>query len=71
MATNEITNGSSSDNSAKNIEQVNSNPVNGPVLVMSSRTVELEARYQQLLEQKIAVLEKELGPREVVKVSLS
>ncbi|KAL9633946.1 MAG: hypothetical protein Q9204_003195 [Flavoplaca sp. TL-2023a] len=67
MATNGITNGSSSDNSAKNIEQVNSNPANGPVLTMSSRTVELEARYQQLLLQKIAVLEKELGPRELVK----
>ncbi|KAL8909779.1 MAG: hypothetical protein Q9171_004925 [Xanthocarpia ochracea] len=67
MPTNEITNGSSSDNSAKNIEQVNSNPVNGPVLVMSSRTLELEARYQQLLQHKIAVLEKELGPREFFK----
>ncbi|KAL8924262.1 MAG: hypothetical protein Q9172_002775 [Xanthocarpia lactea] len=67
MPTNEITNGSSSDNSAKNIEQVNSNPANGPVVVMSSRTVELEARYQQLLQHKIAVLEKELGPREFVK----
>ncbi|KAL8900477.1 MAG: hypothetical protein Q9207_005678 [Kuettlingeria erythrocarpa] len=67
MATNEITNGSGSDNGAKSIEQANSNPVNGPVLAMSGRTVELEARYQQLLEQKIAVLEKELGPRELVK----
>ncbi|KAL9028374.1 MAG: hypothetical protein Q9196_003254 [Gyalolechia fulgens] len=67
MAPNEITNGSSSDNSAKNIEQVNSNPANGSVLVMSSRTVELEGRYQQLLQQRIAVLEKELGPRELVK----
>lgn len=39
------------------------------VAVMSRHTAELEARYQQLLEQKIASLEKQLAPSGPVKVS--
>ncbi|KAL8913046.1 MAG: hypothetical protein Q9172_007376 [Xanthocarpia lactea] len=42
----------------------NNIPTNEPALVMSTRSTELETRYQQLLERRILALERQLAPIE-------
>ena len=46
----------------------NNIPTNEPALVVSTRSTELETRYQQLLERRILALEKQLAPIELAEV---
>lgn len=48
--------------------QIESISTDESALIMTARSTVLEARYQQLLEQRIAVLERQLAPPEPVKV---
>lgn len=55
------------DNTTQSTQSRNT-PTTAPALVLSTRSVELEARYQQLLERRILALEKQLASIEPAKV---
>lgn len=48
--------------------QSNNIPNNGSALVMSTRSIELEARYQELLERRILALEQQLASNKPAEV---
>ncbi|KAI4225636.1 MAG: hypothetical protein L6R36_003752 [Xanthoria steineri] len=66
MATEDDSNGSAIHNKKQSTDLMQSNDAatdpKGPII--SDRCLELEARYQQLLEHRIAALERQLAPTE-------
>lgn len=66
MATEDDSNGSAIHNKKRTTDFMRSDDAatDPKGLIMSARCVELEARYQQLLEHRIAALEQRLAPTE-------